>query len=692
MMSKISFSKMTLSDMKRRIWMPAVVGFLLLMLMPVVTLVLINGDLDAVAKHMITQKQMMQKLTSWVRMNGPATAIALITAIVSAFSGFRYLYAGKKVDVFHSIPVKREKIFLSQYISGVIMFIAPFLICEALMLLVCGAKGVMTVALSVAALKGMVVMFISYLLFYNVTIFVIMLTGKMLVGFFGMVTLGTYFPALYVVLLGYCQLFLESFYEGPTENLVSSWIPYLSPVTLFAGMQTRGDIFGNAEETSRSLLIIFMAISIAIILLTFVLSFLLYRRRGSEAAGKSMAFARSKPVIKVMLMVLFGLGSGLFFAYFGNRVSMWLFFGVVLGLLVSQFLIEIIYAFDVKQLLAHKKSFGVAVIGTIGITLIFGLDVLGYDRFEAKQDQLEVLEISRGSFDHRYSTQEGFSDIDFKDVPEIYELIRKSKETMKEYSDISDMYDDMYDSETNKTASFSVHYKMKNGSDRYRTYWVDMSKAEKELESLYAQESFKKAQYSIFDINSKEIKNVRVTDYNGEIFINASVEETRKLTEALRKDILSLSYQDIMTSAPFGELGFDYPSGSSAMNYMYDRTEYYPLYASYKNTLKQLENMNYRIKSEITLEDITEIKVDQYDAWSQTENEVSDAAKTYTDPEQLKEIMKGSLNDVASDAYQIDEDLIIIAYYQDDLGNEQQEHYRFKQGEVPDYIEQDFGK
>ena len=49
-------------------------------------------------------------------------------AIVLGIAGFTYLFSKKKVDMYHSIPVKREKLFFSSYLNGIIAFLFVYLV------------------------------------------------------------------------------------------------------------------------------------------------------------------------------------------------------------------------------------------------------------------------------------------------------------------------------------------------------------------------------------------------------------------------------------------------------------------------------------------------------------------------------------------------------------------------------------
>ena len=75
----------------------------------------------------------------------------------------------------------------------------------------------------------------------------------------------------------------------------------------------------------------------AVILVTAAVtavSVLLYRMRGSEAAGKAMAFKVSQHIIRIPVVILSALCGGLFFWYLHDSIG-WAVFGLICGLLLS---------------------------------------------------------------------------------------------------------------------------------------------------------------------------------------------------------------------------------------------------------------------------------------------------------------------------------------------------------------------
>ena len=105
---------------------------------------------------------------------------------MAGISGFSYLHSRKKQDLFHSIPVRREILFLVQQASGFLLWLAPFLGAWILTLLAAAVKGILTGAVWAAAFQGLGLAVLVFLLPYETVILAMLLTGKLLTAVLGM--------------------------------------------------------------------------------------------------------------------------------------------------------------------------------------------------------------------------------------------------------------------------------------------------------------------------------------------------------------------------------------------------------------------------------------------------------------------------------------------------------------------------
>ena len=117
------------------------------------------------------------------------------------------------------------------------------------------------------------------------------------------------------------------------------------------------------------------------------LSLELYRLRPSEAAGKAMAFSKSKAPIRILLVLLGGMAGGWFFWTLQSQVK-WGLFGTAAGILLVHCMVEIIYHFDFKKLFSHKMQLALCLGAGMLFFCSFRYDWYGYDSYVPSQEEI----------------------------------------------------------------------------------------------------------------------------------------------------------------------------------------------------------------------------------------------------------------------------------------------------------------
>ena len=132
--------------------------------------------------------------------------IALITgaaSVICAPGGFAYLFRRSTTDYYHSLPVRREFLFLVKYCCGILIYALPFGICLLLTLPLIAAKGGLTPEVLTDAYMLFVVHMTAYLVLYSVALTAVFLTGTLVVS---ILMAGTLF--LYGVIVRALRIFL----------------------------------------------------------------------------------------------------------------------------------------------------------------------------------------------------------------------------------------------------------------------------------------------------------------------------------------------------------------------------------------------------------------------------------------------------------------------------------------------------
>jgi len=270
----------------------------------------------------------------------------MIAAVVTAVIVFHYLNKKKQIDFFHSQPVGRGTLFWSNYITGAIIFIIPYVVFWSLSLItatLCYTSELLNMG-EIAIVFFVNILF--YMICYSITVFACNLSGNSAIS----LTLTTiylfYFPALYLC----SKMMTEIFFKTISINDFFDDIAYkLSPVFYFS----RFFINSYYQHVDPLFWIIFHTVTAALIAFS---AYLLYKKRSSEAAGKAIAFSAVHPIVKFSLMLIFMLTSGLIFFSVGQGSFGWMAFGIVILGFISFALLNTMLHFDIKSFAKGWRS------------------------------------------------------------------------------------------------------------------------------------------------------------------------------------------------------------------------------------------------------------------------------------------------------------------------------------------------
>ncbi|MBD9077305.1 MAG: ABC transporter permease, partial [Clostridium sp.] len=392
-------------DIKRRIWVLALMFLVFFFALPVkLALVMENArrmefraynDYEPIEKLLpehFTAKQ-YEMMTAFLKRevvldeisygNGLMVFLFLMAAVVVGVTAFSYLHNKKKVDFYHSIPVRREVLFAVQYGDGILIPAAAYLFGCLLFTAVAAAYGVPVSEFfgSMAAAFGMNLLY--YSLVYGTVTVAMMMTGNIVIGLLGTAVFFGFVPLAAGLLGAFADQF---FVTSAGEFWYADSSPYLwamqnlSPVGAYiwsAASVSDADGIKMAEVLKAA----------ACMMAVTALSLELYRLRPSEAAGKAMAFSKSKAPVRILLVLLGGMAGGWFFWTLQSQVK-WGLFGTAAGILLVHCMVEIIYHFDFKKLFSHKMQLALCLGAGMLFFCSFRYDWYGYDSYVPSQEEI----------------------------------------------------------------------------------------------------------------------------------------------------------------------------------------------------------------------------------------------------------------------------------------------------------------
>lgn len=648
MTSKISYIKLIRSDIRHRGWLAALVCIGLFLGMPVFTMLYIDSSFSgSVAVSMAeggnaAAAQSRAYIIEQIRdifpglLNGQilsylAAAIAVL-AVLCALTGFGYIHSKEKLDFYHALPVKRGQWFAVSYLSGLLIFLVPYVICAGLTIAVGGANGIMTAQVAakcaVAAAGGI----FAFLLIYHTCILAAMLTGQTVTGLLATLVIAVYPFLVFNLFTALKGIFFETYY-GAAATLTDALAETLSPAGLFISLISST----GAGVTGIGLFI--TAAVLAVLILGGAL--LLYRIYPSEAAGNALAFPRTAPVFKVMICIPAAVFASIIAkAFMGLSGTKWI---LVLSLLAAVILcgvIEFIYQQDLRMLLKGWIASAISVAGVLLVLCIFQFDLTGYDTYLPDQGRVESIRIHPDSFWGYFEYPEDYSG-DAGDIfvglgasdegmAVLYRMAQAGVGNLEEGYTPNTLNLADVDSEINSNYINTVFcYKLSGGREVYRRYCVAREELLSVLEELSKSEEFRKELFPIFHLDTSRVASVSYRDaYGVGTLTEVSDEQIQTLLDAYKKDVLSVDMETLAGDQPLGELMLEIPDedaedvsdenatvnaygeyGNSAHPDTAITLGSFYIYEGYDNTIACMEKYGYTLRTEIAPEDVQSVSL-----------------------------------------------------------------------------------
>ena len=210
--------------------------------------------------------------------------------ILTAMAVFSYLYSSRSAAFLHTLPMRREGLFLTNYLSGLAFMIVPNIVVFLVSVVVETAFGILVFS---SLFTWLVVTCCLNLFFYSFAVFCGMFTGHIL-------ALPAFYGILNMLAAGLCYLlqnmasrFLFGFTGATWMEDVATW---LTPI-LYLAYHTSIDY--GTENTEACFVGLGYVFLLALAGLIFVgLALAVYRRRQLESAGDVVSVSWVRPVFQ----------------------------------------------------------------------------------------------------------------------------------------------------------------------------------------------------------------------------------------------------------------------------------------------------------------------------------------------------------------------------------------------------------
>ncbi|HJA67329.1 MAG TPA: ABC transporter permease [Candidatus Mediterraneibacter cottocaccae] len=494
--------------------------------------------------------------------------ISEILGLALGFIEFFYLFQPKKLDFYYSLPVKRETVFWSRYVHGLIHFLIPM----AIVLTACGLYQSMIdvqFAAYAAGYTGTAVMIsaLVFLVFYHLAVLSAAVCGHGLSAALTCLFLivgGGIFTGY--TLTAYAEHYFHTYYR----------IPLLENLTVVLDPMALGGALGGGSYYEKADLMRFFPEKghILAAVLWIVFSFLLFaaaqKKRKTEGSGRAFALPASERCAQWVLSFFAGAWMGSFVTELmgngGNTSGDSLNTALAGAAAVASGAIAAAVVHGVfgavtgrnKGCFFRRRWQMVSSCGAAGI--VAGLFLAGasvYDGYFPGEGEVSSMAVSiygLGMNNHYYSSivlEGGRMEID--DQLDQYVLSGEGKtagtawassllekEKQGEHRDMSGEY-----------TQAVVCWHMKDGSRKYRRYPVEQEDL-MAFASVYDTEEYKEIAYPGMKLENTGEKRFSWNDGVTENVMKLSAEEKDTLVEAYREDILDMTMGQLTSSLPLG--------------------------------------------------------------------------------------------------------------------------------------------
>ena len=531
------FASLLKENAKQRSWEIMLSVFAFLVILPIsFWLSLAKMDMDYSSAEILGQIQIFadsyfRELNPWL------IAVTIVLSLVSGVRGMAFVFHKSENDLYHSLPIKREKLFLVSYVNTMLFYLVPFVICTAM------SVGIVklyepAVTIGVADLIGyMALHMLAYFMMCNIHIFIVMVTGRTVLALLGIA--GIYLVGIIYFYAGVVYMAIW-FPCVPFEEVPDEILRLLCPPLNYI-------YFGRGVTADEYPMILAMVV---VSLIAFLLAFLLYRRRPSEAAGTGIVYHGLKNVIKVLLNTLCGVAGTLMVCFMSlflmmKLVSLLGIIALMFFLIVGYITLQLILEQDARTCKRDLPVFFVSVVCAVLWMAFFQYDICKVNGYIPKESDVESVAVA---FTYDEDCEYRLANMEFEDINTVLALAERGLEESGKV-----------DLEGNESYDFSVRYHMKDGREIQRNYtglptneFVDLT------DIIVDSDEYRKSTYVFGDYEYDKV-NVFFSGWKAINFTGSSLntaEQEKELIEALRKDLETISLEKVGSEVALGEIQF----------------------------------------------------------------------------------------------------------------------------------------
>lgn len=404
--------------------------------------------------------------------------ISFFFGLFFAMLAFSHLTQSRATNGFHALPVRRETIFLTAYLTGLFCQLSTILVTFLLGAAVSAPLHLSFWSVTAAAMGSAM---LEAVFFYSFAALCMVMTGQILAApvfyFVGNILV----PGMEYLLRNFAGNFLYG-YSGQTDVALGFLSPplYMYTEVSIASIETceSDSYYVTAYALEHRSFMILAAYALAGLVIALI-ALLLYRTRKSEMTGSTVAFPWATPIFKygVAFCTAVALGQFLYYFLFGQYRSSGsdslpgTILCMVAAGLVGYFVAEMLIKKSFRVFRAGAKGAAIVSLALVLLGVTMSFDLTGYEKRVPDESEIESA----------FYTFSGMTDVTTDDADTIRRLTaahRAIVENRKELARIAEAWDadtlptSQSDYDDMEPFSLRLTYYLKDGSQLSRSYWV----------------------------------------------------------------------------------------------------------------------------------------------------------------------------------------------------------------------------
>ena len=542
----------------------------------------------------------------------------VVLASAAGIQGFSYLHSKVKVDMYHSQPVSEWGRFLGIYLNGLFCYAIPRVIggvLEEAIAFFCtdGGKPGECLAGSIyrQIFLEVVLEILLYFAVYQIAVLMTILTSRMIFSVICTLAVLCYEMFIRKLIAGFSETFFHTYYIESGNRVRQCKVS-----VLYLFEQMRKNILIGMSGTDIAKEVIAKGTWIVILsLLTAAISYIAYKKRPLENVKMPFAFQWIQVIFKGIVMVPAILCSiylmELEFEMGGEeRNIVWSFILLLLMAAVFHCGLELLFEKDFKAVCKHIKSAVISAGIAVVIFAIFRFDLLGYDRYVPKEENIESIALvpyeEEGNIDtlenaKLYEISGGILDgkseeyiLEHMKLPYVKELCSVARDNWKYTWEQAAEEQEKDENAILQQTIFAYH--LKNGKTVYRNYYVVSKNGDRRLRNVLQSKEYMQGGciwlynekyvndykdrtggnfYTVFWINQEE-NEIKLAD--------TDTKRANRLRDILKKDIEQNGSRVRLGEELYGRIVIE-------DDFSNEYEEEYMIYPQYKDTIACLKEM-----------------------------------------------------------------------------------------------------